>query len=42
VKIQSEDLKVGDIVLNEDGDNFPADILLLSSSNDGDSFIKTS
>ncbi len=25
-----------------DGDNFPADLVMLSSSNDGDSFIKTS
>ena len=40
--IRSADLKVGDIVLTEDGGTFPADLALLTSSNDGDCFIKTS
>lgn len=40
--IKSADLKVGDLVLTEDGETFPADLAMLTSANDGDCFIKTS
>lgn len=32
-QIQSQDVKVGDILCIEDGDDFPCDMLILSSSN---------
>ena len=36
-------MKCGDIVLVEDGENFPADIvLLLSSAENGECFVQTS
>ena len=38
----SADLKIGDMMLCQNGDKFPADLVLLTSSNDGDCFIKTS
>jgi P-type E1-E2 ATPase len=38
----SADLKIGDLMLCQNGDKFPADLVLLTSSNDGDCFIKTS
>lgn len=41
-KITSAELEVGDLVLSKDGETFPADLALLTSSNDGDCFIKTS
>jgi len=41
-EISSKYLKVGDLVLIHDEDTFPADIALLTSSNNGDCFIKTS
>ena len=39
---ESADLKVGQVILCRDGCTFPADIALLSSSDNGDCFIKTS
>ena len=42
IEIQSKDLKIGDFVLIKDEETFPADLALLTSSNDGDCFIKTS
>lgn len=33
---------MGDLVVCFDGDTFPADLALLTSSNDGDCYIKTS
>jgi magnesium-transporting ATPase (P-type) len=35
-------VQVGDILLIHEGETFPADLVLLSSSNGGDCFIKTS
>ena len=35
-------MKVGDIVLLEEGETFPADLAVLATSNNGDCFIKTS
>ena len=40
--IKSSDLEVGDLVLLKQGDKFAADFALLTSSNNGDAFIKTS
>ena len=40
--ICSSDLKVGDIVMCHNGDTFSADFALLTSSNEGEAFIKTS
>ena len=40
--MESADLKVGQVILCRDGCTFPADIALLSSSDNGDCFIKTS
>ena len=40
--IKSHELRVGDLVLLQDGDKFAADFALLTSSNSGDAFIKTS
>ena len=41
--IRSDEVKVGDILLIEDGQIFPADLLLLNSSfEDGTCFIQTS
>ena len=40
--IKSSELRVGDLVLLQDGDKFAADFALLTSSNSGDAFIKTS
>lgn len=42
VEIASSELKVGDIVKCSDGETFPADLLHLTSSNEGDCYIKTS
>jgi P-type E1-E2 ATPase len=39
---ESADLKVGQVIVCRDGCTFPADIALLSSSDNGDCFIKTS
>ena len=41
-KITSAQLSVGDTVLIKDGDTFAADFALLTSSDNGDCFIKTS
>jgi P-type E1-E2 ATPase len=35
-------LKVGDFVLVKEGETFAADLAILTSSNDGECFIKTS
>lgn len=42
VEVSSSELKVGDIVKCQDGETFPADLLHLTSSNEGDCYIKTS
>lgn len=42
VAITSADLKVGDIVKIVDEETFPADLVLLTTSNEGNCFIKTS
>jgi P-type E1-E2 ATPase len=41
-EIESKDLKTGDLVLMKDEETFPADLVLLTSSNEGDCFVKTS
>ena len=41
-EIPSSDLQVGDIVKCVEGETFPADLLHLTSSNEGDCYIKTS
>ena len=41
-EIPSADLKVGDLVKCMEGETFPADLLHLTSSNEGDCYIKTS
>ena len=40
--VKSRELRVGDLVLLHEGDKFAADFALLTSSNNGDAFIKTS
>lgn len=40
--VESKRVQVGDLVLINEGETFPADLALLTSSNEGDSFIKTS
>jgi len=42
LEIQSKNIKVGDILLIEDGDTFPSDMVLLKSSNGLNAFIQTS
>ena len=42
VDIQSKDIKVGDILLIKEDEQFPADIVLLKSSNGLNAFIQTS
>ena len=42
VAIDSKDLKVGDIVKTMEEETFPADLILLTTSNLGNCFIKTS
>jgi magnesium-transporting ATPase (P-type) len=41
-EIQSKDIKVGDLMLIEEDATFPADIVLLKSSNGANAFIQTS
>lgn len=41
-EIQSKDIKVGDILLVEEGETFPSDMVLLKSSNGLNAFIQTS
>lgn len=41
-EFKSSELIVGDFILIKDGDTFPADLALMTSSNEGDCFIKTS
>ncbi len=40
--MKASDLRVGDIVLCREGEKFAADFAILTSSNDGECFIKTS
>ena len=40
--MQASVLEVGDIVLMKNEETFPADLVVLSTSNKGDCFIKTS
>jgi len=42
VPIKASELRVGDIAQVMEGDKFPADFALLTSSNNGEGFIKTS
>lgn len=41
-ELRSDEIVVGDIVFMKEGDTFPADLILLASSNDGVCFIQTS
>lgn len=41
-QLRSSDIVVGDIVLVQEGDIFPADLILLASNNDGLAYIQTS
>ena len=40
IQIQSEKIQVGDIICVEDGEEFPCDLLILSSSNQVDFRLK--
>ena len=43
MKVESKDIRVGDILLINEDETFPADVILLASSNENAScFIKTS
>jgi P-type E1-E2 ATPase len=41
-ELRSDEIEVGDIVYIKEGDMFPADLIILASSNEGVCFIQTS